>query len=154
MLGCAMSFEAGIDLLATEQALADFLLAFERGTWPKSSWNHAAHIAVAGCYLLAHPSDVAESRMRLGIRHYNHCTGTVNSDRSGYHETLTLFWLAVVKAHLLEMPADLPRLETVRALVGELGPRRDLYKEYYSFDVVRSAEARRSWVPPDVKPLP
>jgi len=52
------------------------------------------------------------------------------------------------------MPADLPRLETVRALVGELGPRRDLYKGYYSFDVVRSVEARRSWVPPDVKPLP
>jgi len=60
----------------------------------------------------------------------------------------------VVKAHLLEMPVDLPRLDTVRAQVGELGPRRDLYKEYYSFNVVRSVEARRSWVPPDVKPLP
>jgi len=56
-----MSFEARIDLLATEDTLADFLLAFERGTWPKSSWNHAAHIAVAGCYFLAHPGDVAEA---------------------------------------------------------------------------------------------
>ncbi len=31
-----MSFEARIDLLATEDILADFVLAFERGTWPKS----------------------------------------------------------------------------------------------------------------------
>ena len=149
-----VSFESRIDFLASEEALADFLLEFERGTWPKSSWNHAAHIAVAGCYLLDHPTDVAESWMRLGIRHYNHCTGTINSDHSGYHETLTLFWLAIVRARILERPADLPRLETVRALVEELGPRRDLYQEYYSFDVVRSVEARRSWMPPDVKPLP
>lgn len=149
-----MSSESRIDLLASEEALADFLLAFERGTWPKSSWNHRAHIAVAGCYLLDHPTDVAESRMRFGIRHYNPCSGTINSDHSGYHETLTLFWLAIVRASILELPADLPRLEAVRALVEELGPRRDLYQEYYSFDVVGSVEARRSWMPPDVKPLP
>jgi hypothetical protein len=39
-------------------------------------------------------------------------------------------------------------------LVAEFAPRRDLFREYYSFDVVRSVEARRSWMPPDVKRLP
>jgi hypothetical protein len=134
--------------------LAAFLKAFELGTWPKSAWTHAAHITVAGCYLFEYPHEVATARIRLGIRHYNHCVGTVNSDHSGYHETLTLFWMAVVRAHLAQMPAETPRLDAVRELIAQLGPQRDLFEEYYSFDVVRSVEARRSWVAPDVKPLP
>jgi len=38
-------------------------------------------------------------------------------------------------------------------LVTELAPQRDLFREYYSFDVVRSIEARKSWIAPDLKPL-
>ena len=85
---------------------------------------------------------------------YNQCVGTVNSDHSGYHETITLFWLAVVKARLREVDDAMPRIEAVRIVVTELAPQRDLYREYYSFDVVRSIEARRAWMAPDLKPLP
>jgi hypothetical protein len=149
-----MSLEPDDPILSSDATLGSFLDAFERGTWPKAAWTHAAHVAVAGCYLLEYPLDVATARIRLGIRHYNYCVGTINSDHSGYHETLTLFWLAVVKAHLAQIPADTPRIEAVRELVAQLGPRRDLFKEYYSFDIVRAVEARRSWVGPDMKPLP
>jgi hypothetical protein len=142
------------DFLETEDTLTDFLESFERGTWPKSAWNHAAHVAVAACYLIEHPHEDAAGHMRRGIRHYNQCVGTINSDHSGYHETITLFWLAVVKARLQDLADNLPRVEAVRLLVSELAPRRDLFREYYSFDVVRSVEARRSWIAPDVKPLP
>ena len=138
--------------LDSEEALDEFLECFERGTWPKLEWNHAAHVAVAGCYLIRYPE--AADRARRGIRHYNQCTGTIDSDHSGYHETLTLFWLAVVKARLRQMEPGEARIDTVRMLVAEFAPRRDLFREYYSFDVVRSVEARRSWVPPDVKALP
>jgi hypothetical protein len=92
--------------------------------------------------------------MRRGIVHHNQCVGTINSDHSGYHETITLFWLAIVKARLRELEDGLSRVEAVRLLVTELAPQRDLYREYYSFDVVGSIEARRSWIAPDVKPLP
>jgi hypothetical protein len=109
---------------------------------------------VAACYLLEYSPEEAAGRMRRGIRHYNQCTGTVNSDHSGYHETLTLFWLAVTRARLSCMPADMPRVEAVRALVAEFGPQRDLYRQYYGFDLVRSVEARRSWIEPDLQPLP
>ena len=44
-------------------------------------------------------------------------------------------------------------VEAVRVLVTELAPQRDLFREYYSFDVVRSIEARKSWIAPDLKPL-
>jgi hypothetical protein len=140
--------------LDSEEALSQFLECFERGTWPKAEWNHAAHVAVAGCYLLQYPEGEAANRARRGIRHYNQCTGGINSDNSGYHETLTLFWLAVVKARLRQMEPSGARIDAVRMLVAEFAPRRDMFREYYSFDVVRSVEARRSWMPPDAKPLP
>ncbi|MBZ5592848.1 MAG: hypothetical protein LAP39_11475 [Acidobacteriia bacterium] len=142
------------DFLATEESLTDFLESFERGTWPKSAWTHAAHVAVASCYLIEHPDEEARDHMRRGIRHYNQCVGTVNSDHSGYHETITLFWLAVVKARLRELADGAPRIEAVRMVVTELAPQRELFREYYSFDVVRSVEARRAWIAPDLKPLP
>lgn len=142
------------DFLATEESLADFLDRFERGTWPKSEWTHAAHVAVASCYLIEYPDEEAADRMRRGIRYYNRCVGTVNSDHSGYHETISLFWLAVVKSYLCQLPDEAPRIEAVRGVVSELAPQRDLFREYYSFDVVRSVEARRAWILPDLKPLP
>ena len=137
------------DFLETEDTLTDFLESFERGSWPKSAWNHAAHVAVAACYLIDNSEGDAAGRMRRGIVHYNQCVGTVNSDHSGYHETITLFWLAIVKARLRELADGMPRVEAVRVLVTELAPQRDLFREYYSFDVVRSVEARKSWIAPD-----
>jgi len=141
------------DFLETEDTLTDFLESFERGSWPKSAWNHAAHVAVAACYLIEDPEGDPADRMRRGIVHYNQCVGTVNSDHRGYHETITLFWLSVVKSRLRGLPDGLPRVEAVRVLVTELAPQRDLFREYYSFDVVRSVEARKSWIAPDLKPL-
>ena len=140
--------------LDSEEALSDFLECFERGTWPKREWNHAAHIAVAGCYLIGYSDEEAADRARSGIRHYNQCTGTINGDHSGYHETLTRFWLALAKARLRQLEAGTIRIDAVRILVAEFAPQRDVFREYYSFNVVRSVEARRSWIPPDAKPLP
>jgi len=140
--------------LDSEEALSRFLECFERGSWPKPEWNHAAHIAVAGCYLIAYSDDEAAVRARRGIQHYNQCVGTINSDHSGYHETLTLFWLALVKARLLQLEPGTARIDAVRILIAEFAPQRDLFRDYYSFDAVRSVEARRSWVPPDARPLP
>ena len=148
----ALGSKCGI--FASEEHLSGFLIAFEHGTWPKEDWTHAAHLAVASCYLFEYPLEVATDRMRLGIRHYNQCIGTRNTDHSGYHETLTVFWMAIVKARLAQLPPKTPRLEAVRTVVEELGPRRDLFQEYYGFDVVKSVEARRSWVEPDLKALP
>lgn len=142
------------DFLASDAALSAFLQAFEEGTWPKSAWNHAAHLAVGTCYLLAYSEHEATDRIRRGIRHYNECAGIVNSDHSGYHETLTKFWLHVLKSRLRQIPPDQARVTVVKSLIEELAARRDVFREYYSFDVVRSTEARRNWIPPDVKPLP
>src|SRR4051812_41370312 len=124
--------------MSDEEALS----AFEDGSYPKDQWNHAAHLRIAGCYLLAHPLEQALGLMRVGVRRYNEATGGKNTTRSGYHETLTRFWIAIAAAFLAQLPAAEPRSEKIRKLVDCFGARRDLFKDYYSFDVVKSRQAR------------
>ncbi len=69
-----------------------------------------------------------------------------NTDSSGYHETLTRFWLGIV-AKDLEGATD--AFEGACQAVSKLGGQGDLFKLYYSFDVVGNAAARRSWIAPD-----
>jgi hypothetical protein len=142
--------------IGTETELDRFVLAFEAGTIPRSEWTHAAHLTIAGCYAVAYNNAQALIRLRTGIRYLNDCHGTQNSANSGYHETLTCFWLAVVLAFLNDHRAahgNSGRLEAIRALVNTFADQRDLFRDYYSFDVVGLLEARQSWVAPDKRTL-
>jgi hypothetical protein len=130
------------------------LRAFEDGSFPKEQWNHAAHLRVAGCYLTRYAPEEALVRMRKGVRRYNEATGGQNTDDSGYHETLTCFWMAIAGAFLTGRPDSEPPNRKIQALVDRFAPRRDLFRDYYSFDVVKSREARLGWVAPDLTLLP
>jgi hypothetical protein len=136
------------DFLSDEQDLAEFIEQFEQGTLAKPIWTHAAHLAVGTWYLLTLPEETAVEQVRTGIRHYNECVGTANTEDSGYHETLTLFWLATIGEFLGHKESG-DKLEAVRSVVAEFGGKRDLFKKYYSFDVVASRAARASWIAPD-----
>jgi hypothetical protein len=122
---------------------------------PKPLWTHGAHLAVGAWYLVSFPEEEAIERMRTGIQNYNECAGTANTEDSGYHETLTRFWLKIIAGQvsgLLSASRTLTlqeKLKAVRRVVEEFGGQRDLFKKYYSFDVVSSREARARWVPPD-----
>ena len=133
-------------------ALAELVAAFEAGTLPKTEFNHGAHLSVACWYVSRMGKAAAIDRLRDGIRHYNDCTGTANTDTSGYHETLTIFWARVVANFLARTPGELSIDEKARLVVNEYAERRDLWREYYSFHVAKSVHARRRWMEPD-RPL-
>jgi len=42
------------------------------------------------------------------------------------------------------------RVNAVRHVVNALAAKRDLWREYYSFDIVKSTEARARYIPPDL----
>ncbi|MFN3799004.1 MAG: hypothetical protein ACK4S5_16090, partial [Sphingobium yanoikuyae] len=58
-------------------------------TLPKARWTHGAHFATALWLILRRPDIDAEIDMPGMIRRYNESVGGVNSDTSGYHETIT-----------------------------------------------------------------
>jgi hypothetical protein len=135
----------------SETALRSFLNHWRAGTLPKSEWTHAAHVAVAACHVFDHPADEAIEKIRAGIIHYNACVGTLNTDHSGYHETLTRFWTGLI-ADYLGTRSWTPRWEFVRAALGRFAGDSALFRGYYSFDVAKDIRARREWIAPDRQP--
>jgi hypothetical protein len=141
------------EALDTEEKLDAFLDQFFGCALPKAEWTHAAHVTLAASLL--HESDVNTvlPKVRHAIRSHNEAVGTQNNDSSGYHETLTIFWLRVVAGKLSEAQAA-SRLDAVRCAVAAYGEERALHKLYYSIDIVKDATARREWVEPDLQGLP
>ncbi len=132
--------------LASREAFAEFRRAWEAGTLPKAEWTHAAHVAMAACYVVEF-GDGAFERMKAGIIRYNLAVGGQNTDTSGYHETLTRLWSNVIATEVAGITC--PWAAAVAA-AGKYGAARDLHARYYSFDVVKSVQARREWIPPDL----
>ncbi len=134
------------DFLAGEPELSALLDGFENGTWPIAKWRHMHHLAVAACHIAE--GNAPMDRLRTHIRSYNERQGGRNTEDSGYHETITRFRVEVVSRYLASLPAGLPRLEIARRVVAEFASRRDMFRDYYDFDVVKSREARAKWIPP------
>jgi flavin reductase (DIM6/NTAB) family NADH-FMN oxidoreductase RutF len=133
--------------MATREAFAVFVEAWEQTTLPRTAWSHAAHVAIGACYAVRF-GDAALERTREGILRYNAAVGVENTNTSGYHETLTRFWAAVLQ-DATRGCAD--EWQGACHAVERFGEDRDLHTLFYSFDVVRSIDARRGWVAPDTK---
>ncbi len=138
---------------STENELEDFLRSFENGTFPSSQWKHAEHLIMAGGYLTRMRAEEALPFLRERIAAYNVVQGGQNTDSSGYHESLIVFWIRIVAAHLATLDPAMPRIDKVRSVVETFSARRDIFREYWSFDVVKSVEARRQWIEPDLRRL-
>lgn len=138
--------------LESDNALDHFFHQWQAGTLPKSSWTHAAHVAMAACLAFDHPPDRALELTRSGIIHHNESVGTANTETSGYHETLTRFWSGIIGDTVRS--GNFPsRFEAVRHAIAKFGNDRGAFRPFYSFDVVNDRRARREWIPPDRDPM-
>jgi hypothetical protein len=131
---------------------AEFLATFEACRWPLERWHHCDHVKLAYLYLRRHPLDEAAARLRAGIQAHNAAHAIPESLTSGYHETMTQAWLRLVHVILCEYgPAD-----TADAFCDahpELLEKKTL-RLFYSRERFLSAEAKVTFVEPDLAPLP
>ena len=86
----------------TEYQIEKFIEAFSDRTLEVSKWNHKAHIIVALSHNWNYEFEIAFKMVKDKIVLYNESVGTPNTDESGYHETLTKFWMIYTKNSLLE----------------------------------------------------
>jgi hypothetical protein len=124
---------------------------FERCVLPKPKWTHAAHLVVGTWYCTQFDLNTAIDKLRSNIRAHNDRVGTINSDTSGYHETITIFWARTIAAFIKSRPETISFPELADMVVEAFGHKSGLFREYYSFDIVASAEARKSWIEPDIR---
>jgi hypothetical protein len=129
----------------TDPYIESFMRTFEHGSLSKSEWTHFRHLVMALWYLRHHDRDEATGLIRDGIQRLNERQGNL----TGYHETITLAWVAVIERFLSGSDFD----EPVSVLAGELlrqcGDKHYLLR-FYSRERLFSDEARAHWVPPDL----
>lgn len=127
--------------LTYEQTFDDFI----HGRLQKDEWTHEAHLIT--CWMALRDRSPAEtlSFLRRSIQEHNCGIGIANTDDSGYHETLTVYYIAAVH----EAAAASPEL-----LFDDPTCGRSAALQFWSKGVLFSTEARRNWVEPDRAPLP
>ena len=113
-------------------------------TLPFDAWTHEAHLLVCWRDLRERTPDESLVFLRQAIRSYNDTVGTVNSDSSGYHETLTVFYVAAISS-LAAQAFD----QVIRSPLTE----RNAPLRYWTPARLFSVEARRRWIEPDIAAL-
>jgi hypothetical protein len=130
----------------------DYLRRFEDQSLPLDLWNHRAHLKVAYLYLIRFSFDESLRKLRTGIQAYNAAHKIADSQTSGYHETMTNAWLQLVHTTLSQFgPAACA--DAFFEVQAQLSQKRALLL-FYSRERIMSLEAKRSFIPPDLAPLP
>jgi hypothetical protein len=137
----------------TDEAVTTLLDAFHAGTLPRGAWNHRAHLTVALTVARLWPSHDATAMMRDEILRFNAAAGIESTPDSGYHETLTAFYMAIVRHYVTRNPQPVSPADDANQLVADWG-HADLPLSYYSRERLFSREARVAFVAPDLAPMP
>lgn len=140
--------------MMTDDQIAALANGFCDCTLPKARWTHDAHVATALWLMLKRPDMVVEDAMPGMIRRYNESVGGVNSDSSGYHETITQASLRMARVLLAGLPAHIGPADAYAALMASPLGNRDWPFTYWSQARLMSPQARLRWVEPDLMPLP
>jgi hypothetical protein len=126
----------------------DFLRAFEDLSFPADHFHHREHIRVAWLYLKSSDATRAAEKMSERIRRFANHQGATQK----YHHTLTLAWMRLVAAALVETPEGYTFEQFISAHLQLKDTK--LLDKYYSKERLQSAAAREGWVEPDLQPLP
>lgn len=134
----------------TSAEVEGLLRAFEDGSWPYDQWHHAQHLAIATCYLRRHPREEAARRMILGVMNYNKARVP---GAPPCHVSLTLSWITILAFHLKRLDRGQDLGELAGEVLREFGSD-PLLGAHYTKDQLFTRGGTRSWLGPDLKPLP
>ncbi len=126
--------------------------AFQECSLPRNQWTHAAHLTVALWYLFYDSEPEAINAIRNGIKHYNWVQGIESTKDSGYHETLTLFWVRTVCGYLAEESRNRSIVSLANGLIAQYADRTLPFR-YYTRARLMSWEARTNWLEPDIRAI-
>lgn len=122
---------------------------FEACTLKSEKWTHYAHLTIGIWYVSKYPTTEATKLIRENILRYNASRGVIMTKDSGYHETITLFYIWVIEKYLKGVKEYSSFLDLVNGLINEFGDKQLPFK-YYSKERLMSWEARTNWVEPDL----
>lgn len=131
----------------TLDQIEQLVRAFETCTVAPAEFTHHAHITVALWYLIHAPAEEATERMRAGLHRL-----LVHYGLHGYNETITLFWMKLLRHFLDVAGSNRSPVELSNEAIARFGSMRFVF-HHFSKPLVFSDAARHSWVEPDLVPL-
>lgn len=123
---------------------------FEERTLSKAEWTHAAHLTVGLYYCFHYPFGLAKNLMSDGIYWLNDAHGTPNTETSGYHETLTVFWLRTVAEFLENNGRRKGLARLANDLIVSCSDTK-LPLDFYTRERLFSVQARLNYVEPNLR---
>ena len=136
----------------TKQEIEKLVSQFSDKSLPKEDWTHEAHILVAIWHNWHFEFATALDMVRSKIISFNEAVGTENSDTSGYHETMTVFWMRLTNNFLKSHRFEQIESACFEFLKSENALNSSPFK-YYTKQKLFSLEARKSWVDGDIKSI-
>jgi len=135
----------------TTEEVVELVKSFEERKLMRSDWTHAALLTVGLYYCVRFSFGFAINLMRDGICELNDTHGVPNTRFSGYHETMTVFWMIVIK-QFVEVSKSYNLAQMANELIAICSDPR-LPLEYYSRELLISPQAREEHVQPDLDDL-
>ena len=125
-----------------------FISRFRNGELGPQEVNHRAHLYLAWLYLKRHSVDEACALMCADTRAFAESLGVPGK----YHHTVTEGLMRIVAARMaLTSESDFDRF--LAANTDLLSDARGLLAHHFSDARLKSEEARRSWMEPDLTPI-
>jgi hypothetical protein len=128
----------------------EFRRAFEAGEIAPGDFGHVAHVRLAYIFLCENSADDAAAKMKdalLGFLQHNGIPETK------YHETLTRAWILAVKHFMDRSTGDRASADAFIESSPQLLDSK-IMLTHYSAEVLFSADARQSFVEPDIQSIP
>ncbi|MFD2521114.1 hypothetical protein [Emticicia soli] len=139
---------------STQQEFNHIVEGFRARTLPAKEWTHEAHLITGLWHVAELGYENALAEMRLNIPVYNESTGGMNTDSSGYHDTITVFWLWLLNEFWEKYSVGARSFEQVcnQFLQSKYADRTNAFI-FYSKDYLFTTKARLANVEPDIQPL-
>lgn len=126
-----------------------FRQRFEECDVPASEFDHKMHVRLAFIYLCAQPPEQAHESMKGALLSFLDHLGV---DPSKYHETITRAWVMAVRHFMHSSSPCVSATEFMKRNPVLLDS--GIMLKHYSAEVLFSPAARRTFVEPDVAPIP
>ena len=131
----------------TDDEIRALVKAFEACSFHPSEFRHYQHLTVALWYVWHLPYDEAEKCLKTGIQRLAKTYG-----KTGYHETITLFWLRMVSSFANSADRKSSLAATANLMIEEHA-NKDVIFDYYSAELIDSAKAKAEWIEPDLQKI-
>ncbi|MCK5575068.1 MAG: hypothetical protein KAI28_04605 [Sphingomonadales bacterium] len=137
------TYETNEEIIAVGEGLLD-------STLPKAQWTHEAHCAACIYLMVKRPEINLRKELPAIIRAYNDATDTPNTDTGGYHETITQFYITIIREFIDDQVNGYNLHDLVWRFMDSPLAAKDYMLNFYSKELLFSIKARHEWVDGDL----